>query len=425
MRTRPIYCCAAGLALAILSLPVLAGYECIERNKLPDSKPLIKAFDDAMKLEPITWEWTSNWKYDVPKQSVAKTLNTCLSAIENALKTNPDNAELLLFGGITAHCAYNVDVSGTFDKAVSCLEKARAMNPADFRPDWILGVHYCQAGEIKKGMGYLLGVEKTFSSDKLPTPFWNDYASCAWLAGMRAHFMRAVDLIRSHGDDPSEGNRAVMSAAPKGYSPIDPTKVYEPKEIWSSHEAGGLVVFTANAFGFSFACPGDWEFQFSKISKASSVVTFQRGPYKGTTGNVFPHVLIVVRQEKAGDNERTFAQSMVPIGVTRSDLKTPLSVSGASIYEGHDPGLYQEEGGAHLVVAVFRRPVPAYPGLALETPLEMPSGDSKGVSYYSHEEKPGRLDGPLLYAVVLDTAESVYPLALEDWRYVLQHMVIE
>src|SRR5271166_5184201 len=82
-----------------------------------------------------------------------------------------DNAELFLLAGLVAHLAYNVDVEDGFQTAVDSLDRAHKLAPDDYRPQWFIGIHRCQANQIKDGMEQLLAIEDHIPWKQLPVEF--------------------------------------------------------------------------------------------------------------------------------------------------------------------------------------------------------------------------------------------------------------
>jgi hypothetical protein len=131
----------------------------IHANALPQETAILSALDDAQQLEPYSHAWTSSWKYPVAKEDVAARLSKDLGFLTLAVKNHPDNAELLLLTGLVAHDAYNLDVPGSYDTAMSVLGRAQKLAPADVRGPWFRASLLCQTLRPKAGADEFLALE--------------------------------------------------------------------------------------------------------------------------------------------------------------------------------------------------------------------------------------------------------------------------
>jgi hypothetical protein len=188
--------CKIGILMASFCLffPVpklFADIAAIHASALPQEPAVLAALDDAKQLEPYCKFWSNDWQNPVPKNEVATRLGKDLESLTLAIKNHPDSEELLLTG-LVARYAYNLDVEGSHDMAISALEQAQTLAPADFRPLWFRATLQCQTVEMKPGADEFLSVEASHSWDQLPVAFWDDYIECAYVTNMPAHVLRAA-----------------------------------------------------------------------------------------------------------------------------------------------------------------------------------------------------------------------------------------
>ena len=133
---------------------------------------MLAALDDARELEPYSKSWTMKWEYPIPKEDVVARLGKDLGFLTLAMKGHPDNAELALLTGLVARYAYNLDVDGSYDAAMSALGAAEKLAPGDFRAGWFRATLECQTRELKAGAEEFLAIESSHAWDALPAAFW-------------------------------------------------------------------------------------------------------------------------------------------------------------------------------------------------------------------------------------------------------------
>jgi hypothetical protein len=181
--------------LSFLAPQALADVAAIHADRLPQETAVLAALDDVKQLEPYSHSWVRVWKYPVAKEEVATRLGKDLGFLTIALKSHPDNAELLLLTGLMARYAYNFDVPGSYETALSVLGHAHDLVPADLRSPWFSATLMCQTGQSKSGADVFLSIEASRAWDQLPVAFWDDYMECASNTMMANHVLRAIDHL--------------------------------------------------------------------------------------------------------------------------------------------------------------------------------------------------------------------------------------
>ena len=71
---------------------------------------------------------------------------------------------------------------------------------------------------------------------------------------------------------------------------------------------------------------------------------------------------------------------------------------------------------------VFKREAPEFPGILFEEPAGPEAPKDGKVRYFRPQDRICRLDGPLYYVVMLDTADSVLGEAKHDYDTLLEHL---
>lgn len=409
----------------LLSPRLFAGIAAIHVKALPQETAVLSALDDASHLEPYSRSWTMNWQYPVARDEVAARLSKDLGFLTLASKNHPENAELLLLTGLVARYAYNVDVDGSYDAAMSALGQAQKLAPGDFRAPWFRASLQCQTSELAAGAKEFLAIESSHAWDQLPVAFWEDYINCTTVDVLPAHALRAIDhLEKLHGGEPSDFATAVDFDRGR-FIPYDPAKAYKPEEVWRADNSGDDIVFTSTMCGARLRVHGNWQVNRIDFANGSCVALFTTGPYQATTRAMHPSVMLLVQQpevnEALGDYAKKFqAHGSFEPFAPRCPAQTCIALKGVQ------PGAYKGDGDGRPRLVFFERDEPEFPGLIFESPLELPKPESaSGPAYYHPSQIQQRIPGKLFYVVTLDTASSIEQPALKDFEFFLQNLQVE
>ena len=413
------------IAILLSATPAFASLADIQTAKLPQTAAAQQAYNDAVTLEPMVEQWTSNWNYPTAKQDVVSRLSADLAVLQAAAQSAPDNEEVLLLTGTVAHYAYNVDVASAAQVAVDSFQKAEKLAPADYRPGWFLGTQECQSNAIVDGMNAFLDVEGKFPQQSLPVNFWDDYVFCAGVSNMPAHALRAAAYLKSVNAPDSAIVDTVLSAAQARIQPLDLSDTIPAQQIWQSTDEGANVLFTNFGFGLDFQIPAKWQLKPSDVQQGTCVLQIGAGPEQGVSGAIFPVILIVSRQAKSGEALSDFANQFLHADPFKSVSAANCPFKGCQVFEAVKPGTYGANGDGYAFAEVFEADAPAYPGLLLETPEGPPTSNSSQTEVYRPPSRFARASGTLYYLVMLDTAGSVLPQAQADYATFLKSLQVE
>jgi hypothetical protein len=412
--------------ISFLSPHALADIAAIHASALPQETAVLAAFDDARQLEQYSHSWTNNWKYPIAKEDVAARLGKDLGFLGIALKSHPDNAELLLLTGLVARYAYNLDLPGSYDTAMSVLDQAHKLAPSDIRSPWFRATLLCQTTSPKAGAEGFLSIEDSHAWDQLPVAFWDDYMECASVTSMPAHILSAADhLDKLHAPD-SKMRSFLIDIARKRFDPFDPKKSYEPKELWHGASSGENTDFTSTTCGVRLRAPGAWKINQIGLAKdGGCIVNFGAGPYEATTRKMSPSILLLVKQSAESETLLDFAKRF---SKGLSGMFTPSRCPAAHCIalSGVQSGMYGKDGDGHGRIVIFERDQPEFPGLIFEAPLEIPKSEGgEGPKIYRPNQTQQRMPGKLYYLVLLDTASSIEEPAVKDFDFFLQNLIVE
>ncbi len=413
------------IAALLMATPTAAHLKDIHTEKLPQDPAVLKAYSDIGMLEDMVREWHDPWTFARPKNDVTFLVSASLEKLKIALKSAPDNEELLLFTGLVARYAYNLDIEGSQQAAMDSLARAEKLSPGDYRPQWFLGIFQCQTLESNKGMTRLLALESSRQWNSLSPGFWDDYLYCANITNMPAHALRAGDNLKTLGADHSDFRESLMDIARKRFVMPDPAQTYPASQIWSAENLNSAIQVTSSMFGIQFTLMNDWRVVAPDVKNQTGIFTFTTGPYKGKTGGLSPSILILVRTPKEGETIMEFAMSIL-----REASPKPISVTACPVqdcvsFEGVKAGLYHADGDGHAIITVFQRSAPQHPGLLFEQPNAPPQPTSGQTQAFHPIERLHRVTGTLFYVVLLDSADSILANGKLDYVKFLKGVSVE
>jgi hypothetical protein len=412
--------------LSLMTPYAFADVAAIHTDRLPQETAVLAALDDAKQLEPYSHSYTFPWKYPIAKEDVTARLGKDLGFLTIALKSHPENAELLLLTGLVARYAYNLDVPNSHETAISVLEQAQKLAPSDVRAPWFHATLLCQTNQSKAGAEEMLGIEDSHAWDQLPAAFWNDYLECATIANIPAHVLRAADHLEKLHAPSTEVRTAVTEATRKRYDAFDPKKEYDPKEVWQGANSGENTEFTSTTCGVRLRAHSDWTISRLEVTKGSCVALFRTGPYKATVNARTPNVLLLVQQPKENETLQEFSKKFLKDGTFEPFTPTRCPAVTCIAMKGVQPGMYKEDGDGHGRIVIFERDQPEFPGLIFEVPLSLPKSDAKeGTHAYHPGQIQQRIPGMLYYVVLLDTAASIEEAAMKDFDFFLANLTVE
>ncbi len=414
------------LVVAILTgSAVSAQIRQIDRTQLPTDNAVQVAYDDLLPINGYARTYESGWRFPVPRDQVANRLKVDLLALQSAQRSHPQNVELQLLTGLTAHLAYNLDLQEAYNPAMKLLG---ALAANDYRAAWFLGIHRCQSNDTVGGMNQLLGVEA--STQKLPSDFWQDYANCASVTFMPAHAVRAYDLA-----DAANNGQPVDSAleriARNAIKPSANTGTYTDKQAWSEIQAGKTARFTSTLCGISFEIPSDDAVQIgSKIENGPCYAGVETPRYKTRTKPSSATMSLHSDPAPPGESLASFAQSYLDkpdFAGAKIATGLPCPTQDCVAYELITNNIYYLQGGAHALLLFFASDQPQYPGLKLESPTALPKADPKssGPTFYRPKETLQRLPGIRFFVAILDANADIYTPSRTDFNAFLRSIVVD
>jgi hypothetical protein len=405
----------SAISLLLAAPMAFADVASIRADALPQETAVLAALDDARQLEPYSSSFTPNWEYAIDRKEVFARLEKDLGFLSLALLT-----------GQVAHYAYNLDVPDAHDKAIDAFDQAQKLAATDLRVPWFRAALLCQLDRPAAGAVDFLSIEESPASDQLPAAFWTDYLACATVTNMPAHALRAADhLTKLHAPE-SQLRTFLTDVARKRFDPFDPKKTYAPNEVWEASTVKEGTAFTSTTCGIRLTAQGHWTVNQMALTKGTCVAYFSTGPYKATTRDLHPSILVMVQSPKEVESLKDFFARFLHDGTFEPFTPSRCPTTNCLAMKGVQPHMYKADGDGHGHILAFERDQPNYPGLSFESPMEAPKTDgTEGPKFYHPSQVRQRIPGKLYYLVLVDTAASIEDSALKDLDFFLQHLTVE
>lgn len=418
-----------GSALFIVALPSIAQIRNIDATRLPQSPAVQAAFRSAQDLEPYSRSWTSKWNYNIPKAQVQDKLADDVGILSHALQSDPANHELQLLTGLVAHFAYNVNDEAAFQVATDNLSKAAAADPTDIRGEWFLGIHQCQSLLVSAGMNRLMTLEAKVKNP--PDDFWYDYITCATVALMPAHTLRAIDRSVA-GGQPAESYKELAQIANSRYKTADLTKSIPAHDAWTDKELpNDRDFFTSRLCGVSFVVNVNSDIQIPDVANSACYAMASPPAKKGEPAPTF---LLITRPPAVDQSLDDFARSYLKAHDVSKDndaqvtpaVDLPCPVEHCLSLDLVVPSIYSKQGGGHFLIVAFERDQPRYDGLPFEKPEDPIKKEGlHGRAYFRAEPVFHRIPGKLYYMVLLDSNQQIFPSSKPQFEEFLKSIVVD
>jgi tetratricopeptide (TPR) repeat protein len=370
--------------------------------------------------------WSPDWGvYDISKDSLIRELKACLR-VYGPLKT--DEFERCLLLGEVAHYLYNLDQKSFYDTAEAYYEQAIRLNGKDCRGYWFLGYAYATSDEIEKGVAAFRQALKLVD-DRTGVDFWQEYAFTMEVAGMPFHCLFALDKYK-RGGGRSLLSHIMDSTVRSKCKRSDPDISYRSTALWQAQHRGPLVQFLSYPLGIKLEVDSSWNLEVNGYANRITgwrikppVVTARNGKQIGYT------IALVVKVAEKGDRLEDFISSMMKDmpGVRDSVFPFAKQYPDGISYSYNDNSLYDDRGGARIRFMGIERPVPAYPGMALEddkVPMGMNVEPGK-LNFYELGLIRSRIPERIFYLFVLDTCGDIEAESWKGFEGLMKELVLD
>jgi len=417
------------------SSPLLADLASVHISGLPQETAILAAYDDAKKLEPYASGWSTEWKYDIPKQEVVDRLSRDLALLQVAAISHSDNAELTLLIGMVGRFAYNLDIDKSYDTTMAALKHAVELAPQDIRGPWFRAAFVCSTASPTPGAEEFLAIEANHSKDQLPNGFWEDYMQCMHVVSMPVHVLRAAKYLHNLPASDLELRDFFVRTEKTRFDNVDLDKQYEAKDAWFARPAGTDIEYVSTACGLSVRVHPSWAIEHLFLAKGDCLVSLKlkqntedQGKRSAKKNDHYGRISIMVdRQRNQESPEDYLLMKYAPKGYSVEPdslgLELPWPYQYVKVFR---TGKSEKEENEINRIALFFRDEPEFPGLSLEVP-ESPAVQ-EGTSepqFFRPNQLLKRVPGRLYYEVNSNSELKSQDQVMKDFVFVLQNLKVD
>lgn len=404
----------------ILTLDTCANVNFIDITKISNNQELILAYNYIKDNKQFYDHWSEKWTYPIPKRELIKNLQDKYNAFSSLSSTN---AELYLLLGDIAHYLYNLDDTIYFAKAVSYYNNARKTDPEDYRSYWFLGFHYALSNVPLPAINNFFAAEKVLPQHQ-PAEFWNDYAWTAAVTNMPSHCIYAMDKVKSISGTPGTFEMQLGENIRSKIEPVNKLNSYKKESIWTVKK-GKLTTFISRPLGIKLLFDSVWTFFVYDYKKQESAFILNPPAIKDKQGKDIHFTLaIFMHVANKEDKLEDYLQKFIAKFPSKRLVKPGGKYAKMIAWEIEDNTKYKEMGGGRLHIIGVEREAPAYPGLLLENPVDLPTSEPGQVAYYRAANSKDRFKGRILYAFLLDTSYDINEESLTIFNTLVNEQII-
>jgi tetratricopeptide (TPR) repeat protein len=409
-------------AAAVSAEPVM-----IDFSKFPADSELRRDITALFEKEKMFRIWIADdlWKFDVTKDQVAESVLSVFTRVDQAVIDGWTGIDLRLYRAMLMHYLYNLEQEGYHQDIVASLEELKKEFPRDYRPYWILGIHYSQAALPLDAIKEYENVIGKIPEDKISPFLWDDYAAAASAAGMPIRAVAAFETAaRLRGESLPESNGYYMAIKKKLKKPEDAVDLKEADiTVWE--EAGDDYEVYSRPFGIRFPLRSAWKIKTALSQNSSYTLAAKSENITSVKGNTITYSLLLLCQAKPTKDYEYFKSGFMKSGGTMKKASLEDIDPRWEVFEAWDPSLYKNIGGMHGYIAFLRATEPKLMGFKLERPRSPPKSGVGGVYYYPLKDVLLRYGGEIYYTVLLDTCEEIFQKSQNDFLEFLRGTVIE
>jgi tetratricopeptide (TPR) repeat protein len=411
------------LFLLMASLHGYAHLQYIHFEKIDPAGKYNKEINFISNNSQYYENWSPDWNFPVKKDSIVQELTRCYKVFAQ-VQAQSDNVEVDLLLGEIANYLYNMDIREYYDKAETFYQKAIHLDEKDYRSYWFLACHYATSTVQDKSVIFYEKARQLAPSD-VPGSFWAEYGYAMLLANMISHCNMALDNARKLSDN---GNyvTTLESLLKLRWLSIDVDSSYESKEIWEAAEQGKQIGFTSRPLGLKFRIDTSWGVEFSNYNNHSAPVILAPGKETSRKGRQISYsIAILIKTAATGETLDSYIAKFTKGQGTLMQESMSTPYKNAVCYSMRNPKMYPEIGGGHFHIVGIEREAPAYPGLVLEEPQNLPSsGEKERPNFYRPSQERTRFSGKIFYVLLLDTCEDIHDASYAVFRKLIQEQLV-
>lgn len=412
----------SSILFVFLYLNCSAHIDHIDSRKITSDLKLLSAFNFVKENQQYYNHWVPQWQYDKPKEEIIKKLREIYQSFKSL---NDEQIEVNLLQGDLAHYLYNLDDTAYFNIAVIKYEKAKSIDPKDYRSYWFMGYHFSQSNVPDKGIENLMTAKKLLPAQE-PADFWNDFAWATAIANMPSNSMFAMDRVKAIDGKSGNFENQLGDVIRKRIVPVDKLKPYPKDEIWDGF-AGKFTTFISRPLGLKLLLDSTWSISVFDYQKNQGVMIIKPSAINSKkSGKINYTIALLIRTVSETEKLEDYLEIFTSKYKNKKKINFSNKYEKTVAFEMTDETMYKEIGGAHLYMVGVERKEPAYPGLLLENPFSIPKNDTPGLSFYKANDLKGRFKGRIFYAIILDSCEFIHEESLQVFTSLFEdQMLIE
>jgi len=366
-------------------------------------------FDYLWENQHMYRYYQPKWNFPIAKEQVVERLETLLVKLDKLEAKNSKNTEYYLLKGDIAHYLYNLDKTTYYEKALIMYEKAKAIEPRDYRPYWFIGQHEFLSGHDVKGYESYKTVIDVIPPDRFHWAFWGDYSNCALIGMMPFNFLMAFEFMHKNKDEfkniDQEPFFNTYNDVKNRVTILDPDSSYEVQKIWT--KVPWEEIYISTPLGIRIHAKKSWHINPNGFAKRFSVMMMYYDAVKGNNNeDIRAGLSIFTYIPEDGETLETHMKKYLKKDKNIKKITLKNKFNTPHTYELFMPDLAKEQDGIRVFFIFLERDEPAYPCVKIEYPC---APRDTGFFYFNDDTKfISRFKGKLFYIIVFETRGSVY-----------------
>ncbi len=322
-----------------------------------------------------------------------------------------DNAEYYLLKAIASDYLYNFDKISYTEAENNYLELINNEDH-DYRCEWFLAKFYGNSTRVNKALELITKVVDQVPEKEIHPVVYYDYGMIATYSFMPGTALKAFETY-------SRLSGCNVEAIPM-YNTI--------KKCLKDYDGGNLNIndvfrdFAINDESFLFSrftgCylnldPGLQVEKGGALSSSSFYFVLKSQPItaKNISYTICPYICAT---QDAESSDAYKLLEKIKSQCEMKEVRFKTNIKGLKVYEYKNDDKYPEVGGMHGMVALFTVDYSDDADIRLDTPYEIGKLDEP-VKFFQIPETYRRYQGPVTYAILLDSCGDIYSQSVKDF----------
>lgn len=255
--------------------------------------------------------------------------------------------------------------------------------------------------------------------------FWEDYAYVAYFCQMFLHTVSALDSAKKYLQKESRYEEIFGRKLRNKFHYPDVNDTLDVKNLWSIIHEDSMATFISIPLGYKISIPIHWKILPLSYFNRIAGLNFKLSPYMGYMGEITTNISIITHVPAKDESLDDYMKKFLKTTFSFEQVDLQLSLNEKS-YIGINQYLYEDEGGAKVIVLGFERSEPVNRLSILEKPQSL-NPSTNGFSAYrlNRDTLYYRFPGKLQYVILLDCCNSIFTMVFEDFKAALKTFVVE